>query len=134
MKTKIFVANLLLLTVLFMVSMTDRHRRNDDWAVPDKYVKMKNPYADVKDQEQIGRRHYAVHCKSCHGTKGMGDGPKAGELKTQIPDLTTENFKSQTDGTIYYKTYVGKDEMPAFDKKISAEEDQWLLVNYIKSL
>lgn len=134
MKTKIFVANVLLLSALFMISMKERHRKNDDWVVPDKYVKMKNPFADAKDQEQIGRRLYAVHCKSCHGTKGMGDGPKAGELKTQIPDLTTENFKSQTDGTIYYKTYIGKDEMPAFDKKISAEEDQWLLVNYIKSL
>ena len=82
MKKKIFIANALLLTALFMVGMTEKNQINDDWAVPEKYVKMENPYADTKDQEQIGKRLYAIHCKSCHGTKGKGDSSKAAELKT----------------------------------------------------
>jgi len=134
MKKNIIVWNALFIIALFLGSMTEKIILQDDWSVPDKYEKMKNPYADTKDSDQIGRRLYAVHCKSCHGTKGLGDGPKSGELKTKMPDFTTGDFKSQTDGAIYYKTYIGRDEMPAFDKKISEEEDQWLLVNYIKAL
>lgn len=134
MKKNIIVINLLFLILLFSVSMTEKLTLKDDWPVPDKYVKMTNPYADTKDSEQIGRRLYAVHCKSCHGTKGLGDGPKSAELKTKMPDFTNADFKSQADGAIYYKTYIGRDEMPAFDKKVSEAEDQWLLVNYIKSL
>jgi len=131
---KILIANVLFIIALFMVSMTEKYSLNDDWPVPDKYVKMENPYAGAKDTEQIGRRLYAVHCKSCHGTKGLGDGPKSAELKSEMPDFTSQAFKSQPDGAIYYKTFVGRDEMPAFDKKISEAEDQWMLVNYIKSL
>ncbi|MBR9998216.1 MAG: cytochrome c [Cyclobacteriaceae bacterium] len=134
MRKKIMIANVLFLSAVFTISMTGKHSLTDDWAVPEKYTKMKNPYAEAKDSEQIGKRLYAVHCKSCHGTKGLGDGSKAAELKTKMPDFTATEFKSQTDGVLYYKTYIGKDEMPAFDKKISEAEDQWLLVNYIKSL
>jgi mono/diheme cytochrome c family protein len=131
---KIIIANVLFFSALLLVSMSEKHVLNDGWNVPEKYVKMKNPFAETKDTEQIGKRLYAVHCKSCHGTKGKGDGPKAAELKTKMPEFTTAEFKSQADGVIYYKTYIGKDEMPAFDKKINEAEDQWLLVNYIKSL
>lgn len=134
MRKNIVIANLIFLIALFMVSMTENHAITDEWNVPEKYMKMKNPFAETKDTEQTGKRLYAVHCKSCHGTKGLGDGPKAGELKSEMPNFTDPDFKSQADGVIYYKTYIGKDEMPAFDKKISEPEDQWLLVNYIKSL
>lgn len=134
MKKNIIAINMLFLILLFSVSMTEKLTLKDDWPVPDKYTKMENPYSDTKDSEQIGRRLYAVHCKSCHGSKGLGDGPKSAELKTKVPNFTTSEFKSQPDGAIYYKTFVGRDEMPAFDKKISDAEDQWMLVNYIKSL
>lgn len=134
MKKNILVINALFIVLLFTISMTEKLTIKDDWPVPDKYVKMENPYADAKDSDQIGRTLYAQQCRSCHGTKGKGDGAKAATLKTEMPDFTSSEFKSQSDGAIYYKTYFGRDEMPAFDKKISNTEDQWLLVNYIKSL
>ncbi len=133
MKKNFFIVNAIFLIALFSLSMTKKTSQ-DDWTVPDKYMKMKNPYADAKDSEQIGKRLYAVHCKSCHGTKGLGDGSKSAELKTKMPNFTSSEFKSQVDGAIYFKTFLGRDEMPAFDKKISDAEDQWMLVNYIKSL
>jgi hypothetical protein len=49
-------------------------------------------------------------------------------------DFTDDSFKNQTDGALYYKTYFGRDDMPSFDKKITAEEDKWLVINYIKNL
>jgi mono/diheme cytochrome c family protein len=36
-----------------------------------------------------GSEMYHSYCASCHGTKGLGDGPVAPHLKTAIPDLTT---------------------------------------------
>ena len=32
---------------------------------------------------------YQIHCASCHGTGGKGDGPAAEALKHVPPDLTT---------------------------------------------
>jgi mono/diheme cytochrome c family protein len=132
---RIIVLNVLFLfaTVLFM-SLSKISLQDDPWQVPSKYMKMKNPYADVQDTEQIGKELYMVHCKSCHGSKGKGDGKKANTLETLVPDITTSDFKSQTDGQLYYKTYIGKDDMPGFEKKIKDNEDQWLLINYLKNL
>jgi mono/diheme cytochrome c family protein len=103
------------------------------WEAPAKYQKMKNPELKNADSDQIGRILYSKHCKSCHGSKGKGDGKKSASLDTKTPDFTKESFKNQTDGTLYYKTFIGRDDMPSFKKKITDTEEQWLIVNYIKS-
>lgn len=128
---------ILLATAIFgllLLTSISKLRSSDDWDVPSKYKNMKNPYANSADKEQIGRRTYAIQCKSCHGSKGKGDGTKAAQLDTKVPDLTSDSFKAQTDGEIYYKTVFGKGDMPGFNEKIKNEEDRWLLVNYLKSL
>ena len=134
MKKNILLINTVLIAALVSFSVTNKTQKSDDWQVPSKYTKMKNPYADVKDSDQIGRELYAVHCKSCHGKKGLGDGSKSKELETKVPDITTSEFKAQADGDIYYKTFIGREDMPGFEKKIKDEEDRWLLVNYCKQL
>lgn len=133
MKTLVTIA-LSLFLIVALGSMAQKVKQDDKWPVPAKYVKMKNPYANAKDSEQIGKRLYAINCRSCHGSKGRGDGTKAAKLKTKVPDLTSSTFKAQTDGSVYYKTVFGKGDMPAFEKKINNEEDRWLLVNYLKNL
>jgi len=35
-----------------------------------------------------GPEMYRAYCASCHGPKGLGDGPVAQHLKTAVPDLT----------------------------------------------
>jgi len=118
-----------------MLSMTlIKSNLQDPWEVPAKYEKMVNPYADAADDERIGRVLYSKHCKSCHGTKGKGDGTKAKSLDTPAGDFTDASFKNQTDGSLYYKTFIGRDDMPSFKKKIADEEEQWLVINYIKGL
>ncbi|WP_299161226.1 c-type cytochrome [uncultured Eudoraea sp.] len=118
--------------LLSMTTFTSNDQ--EKWDVPAKYQKMVNPYADAADDENIGRIVYAKHCKSCHGSKGKGDGTKAKSIDTPMGDFTDDSFKNQTDGALYYKTYFGRDDMPSFDKKITAEEDKWLVINYIKNL
>jgi len=106
----------------------------EDWPVPAKYKSMKNPYTDDQDAEKIGKDLFGQHCKSCHGNEGYGDGKKAGELDTEMRDFTSKEVRSQTDGELYYKGTIGRDEMPNFEKKIPSEKDRWLLVNYLRTL
>ena len=105
-----------------------------EWNIPDKYKSMENPYTNAEDDDDIGEDLYERHCASCHGDEGYGDGKKAARLKTPMRDLTLEEVQSQSDGVLYYKSIVGKDEMPNFEKKIRYKKDRWLLVNYIKRL
>ena len=106
----------------------------EDWPVPAKYKSMKNPNANDQDAEKIGKDLYSQHCKSCHGKEGYGDGNKAGELDTEMRDLTTEEVQSQSDGGLYYKSIIGRDEMPSFEKKIPSKKDRWLLINHLRTL
>jgi mono/diheme cytochrome c family protein len=135
MKKQVLLISCLLIGSFLLISMTlNELQQTKPWEVPAKYQKMENPYAKATDDDNIGRILYSKHCKSCHGSKGKGDGNKAESIDTPTPDLTEASFKKQTDGALYYKTFTGRDDMPGFDKKISSGEDQWLLVNYIKSL
>jgi mono/diheme cytochrome c family protein len=36
-----------------------------------------------------GSEMYQSYCATCHGSKGLGDGPAKGSLKNAVPDLTT---------------------------------------------
>jgi mono/diheme cytochrome c family protein len=105
------------------------------WPVPAADKAIKAP-VKLSDQSVIdnGKELWAKHCKSCHGTKGLGDGPKSAALKTKVPSFADAAFKSQTDGEIFYKTSKGRDEMPAYDKKLPDANDRWGLVAYMRSL
>ena len=41
-----------------------------------------------------GGELYASYCAACHGAEGKGDGPVAGNLKREAPDLTTLSQRS----------------------------------------
>ena len=106
----------------------------DPWVVPDVAKNKKNPVASVAQTIATGKALYSTHCKSCHGTKGLGDGPKAAQLKTEAGDFSKVAFQSQTDGSLFYKTSEGRDDMPSFKKKIPDEDDRWSVVNFMRTL
>lgn len=105
------------------------------WTVPDKYKTMKsvNKAGDAAAVAS-GKELWAKHCKSCHGSKGLGDGPKAASLKTTAGDFSSADFQKQSDGVIYYQSFVGRDEMPNFEKKITTEKERWDIVSFIRTL
>ncbi|WP_420321179.1 c-type cytochrome [Flagellimonas sp.] len=105
----------------------------EEWVVPEKYVKMKNP-TDPSVDLDIGKSLYNKHCKSCHGKEGYGDGPKAADMKGDLGDFSSEEYQAQTDGELFYKTSFGKDDMPEYTKKMPDDEDRWLVVNYMRTL
>jgi mono/diheme cytochrome c family protein len=104
------------------------------WNVPTADKNKANPVASNAASIADGKALYGTHCKSCHGTKGKGDGPKAANLKTESGDFSKATFQAQTDGAIFYKTSTGRDDMPKFKAKIPDADDIWSIVNFIRTL
>lgn len=133
-----FLVNLGIITtgvILFIIiSAFNRPPQQKPWAVPDNYKNMKNPVASNPESIAEGKTLYGTHCKSCHGTKGLGDGTKAATLKTEPGDFSKADFQSQTDGALFYKTSEGRDDMPGFKKKVPDAEERWSIVNYMRTL
>lgn len=124
---------LMIFSVISLILLSFSNFEQDEWVVPEKYQKMKNP-TDPDQDTDIGKQLYSKHCQSCHGKTGLGDGKKADEVDGDLGDFSSEEFQSQSDGALFYKSYFGRDDMPNYEKKIPDEEDMWLIVNYIRTL
>jgi mono/diheme cytochrome c family protein len=131
MKTLVFI-----LAVIGITSAGFTFKKFQDkkpWPVPDNYKTMKNPVASDAESIAAGKALWGTHCKSCHGEKVMGDGPKAAQLKTEAGDFSKADTQSQSDGSLFYKTSEGREDMPSFKKKIPDADDRWSLVNYVRT-
>lgn len=137
MKTKIFY---LLFLFVGSIAFTAFNVPQDQkiggaWDIPAKYISMKNPNkAGDADAEKLGKTLYAKHCRSCHGNTGLGDGPKAKNLETFPGDFTSAKFQELKDGELYFMSFIGRDEMPNFEKNIPDEESRWAIISYIRTL
>lgn len=134
-KSVLIISLLSLSALLFAFTPTQ-----SECEVPTKYQKMENPTTPDKENLLVGKTLYKKHCRSCHGNKGFGDGPKTYNLESTIREFGSEDYKNQSDGYKYYKSFVGRDEMPNFEKKITdfcinfPEEDRWFIINYMETL
>lgn len=136
MKKQLLTTLTLLLSGIIMFTVFSGFHsanQNKPWPVPDNYKNMKNPLKSDATVLAEGKALYGTHCKSCHGTKGLGDGPKAAQLKTESGDFSTAEFQSQPDGSIFYKQTEGRDDMPGFKKKIPDADERWSLVIYMRT-
>jgi len=136
MKTPIRLAAFLFTAILFVTTnIAVAQKAGGPWTVPAKYKAMKSTVkAGDASINTVGKETYTKHCKSCHGVKGLGDGSKSASLKTLVPSFADKKFKAQPDGVVYFQSFIGRDEMPNFEKKILDETDRWALVAYIKNL
>ena len=103
------------------------------WTVPEKFVKMINPVKSDDASLKEGKSIWVKHCQSCHGKTGLGDGSKAAQLKTEPGDFSKAEVHKQSDGALFYKISEGRDDMPAFKKKLADEEEIWQVVNYMRT-
>lgn len=124
----------ILIFVLGFSNPQEEQKKGEPWEVPEKYQSMNNTYADDNSLVSVGKSIYMKHCRSCHGNKGLGDGPKAKMLKTFPGDFSSDEFKGQKDGVLYYQSIIGRDEMPNYESKIGDDEDRWALIMYLKTL
>ncbi len=130
MRTTIYLVGIILTSSL-LFSFT--YYQKKPWNIPEKYEKMSNPVKADPESLKTGKALWTKHCQSCHGKTGLGDGTKAAQLDTEVGDLTSADAQNQTDGSLFYKTLEGRDEMPSFKKKIPDEEEIWAIVNYIRT-
>ena len=133
MKRKLTLATLILALCMASVAFTNIQQPKP-WPVPEKNAKMANPVKSDKGSISAGKALWSLHCASCHGKTGLGDGSKAAQLKTQPQDLTTTAMQAQSDGSLFYKISEGREDMPSFKKKISDPDDIWSVVNYMRTL
>lgn len=135
-KSNFLVLSTFVAAVFLLMSfvLPQEQKQPAPWDVPSKYQKMENTFADDASLIKVGKMLYSKHCKSCHGNKGLGDGPKAKQLETFAGDFSSEEFQAQKDGELYYKSFIGREEMPNFEKKVTDDEDRWAIVNYMRSL
>ena len=130
MKKKIPALSLLIIA-FGLFAFVPKNLFPDPWPVPDAYKNKVNPIKGDVPSLATGKTLYNQHCKSCHGTKGKGDGPKAAQLDTDCGDFSKPAFQAQTDGALYYKTEKGRKDMPSYKTKIPDENNMWAVVNYM---
>jgi len=119
--------------VLFAFVTPQDQKAGAPWVIPANYKSMANPQKGKADPDKVGQMLYTKHCKSCHGGSGLGDGPKASSQETKINSFKDAKFQAQTDGQIYFESFMDR-EMKSFEKKIPAAEDRWAVVNYLRTL
>ncbi|MCX6277381.1 MAG: cytochrome c [Bacteroidetes bacterium] len=126
----IIVTAIVAVVFLFGHAASAQQAKAKTWPVPDKDKALK---ASAKADVATGKELWAKHCKSCHGSKGLGDGPKGASLKTFPGDFSSAAFQGSTDGELFFRTDKGRDEMPAYEKKIPDANDRWALVAYMRT-
>lgn len=104
-----------------------------EWKAPARAAKKKNPIPADAASIALGKKLYAKECASCHGAKGLGDGPSAKDLERPAGNLADPKMWKQTDGELYWKTTEGNKPMPNFGQLLS-DEQRWHIVNYLRTL
>ena len=102
------------------------------WDVPANFKAMKNPVAAGEASNKAGLAVYTKNCAMCHGKTGLGDGVKARGLKQFPGDFSKAEYQGQSDGEHFYKSKMGRGEMPKYDGKIP-DNDLWNVVNYMRT-
>jgi mono/diheme cytochrome c family protein len=119
-------------TAAFLAAACWGQESTEEWKVPLRAARKKNPIPADEKSIAAGKVVYVKECLSCHGTKGVGDGPGAKDLTKPPGDLTSAKVQQQTDGAIFYKVTEGRKPMPATDKTLT-DDQRWQVVDYIRT-
>jgi mono/diheme cytochrome c family protein len=126
-----FAGSLLLVFALSLTSMFSYQQK--PWVIDAKYKTMKNPVKADAASIAAGKTLWDKNCAMCHGKTGLGDGVKARTIDTPAGDFSKATYQSMSDGEIFGKTKLGREDMPKYDGKIT-DEDIWNMVNFTRTL
>ncbi len=105
---------------------------------PPEYAGKTNPKGNDPAAAAAGKDLYAINCASCHGEKGLGDGPTAASLDPKPKPLATE-MKALKDDYLFWRISEGG-AFPPFNSampgwKASLNEDQiWQVIAFLHTL
>lgn len=81
------------------------------------------PAASTPDQFAVVRGTYEKECRSCHGPMGQGGPVKLEDgTKLKVPSLREGHALRHDDAEYLKQITKGGDGMPAFDKKLTADQ------------
>ena len=102
------------------------------WEAPASANSLVNPISVNEETLADGALVYKKTCRSCHGRNGDGKGIEAADLSTAVTDFTNPDVFEQSDGSLFWKTAEGRNDMLPLKDDLS-EEEIWSVVNYIKT-
>ena len=126
MKMKTWTHDLLWsIATTVVLSSCGQEPPTETWAPTDHQVPAaiaETPEAETA-QGSSGAALFAVHCASCHGQDGLGNGPGLPPMAPPVVSFATAAFQdSRTDGAIVDTVTNGRGGfMPAFGSRLSAE-------------
>jgi mono/diheme cytochrome c family protein len=95
---------------------------------------LKSPVPSTSDSIARGKRLYQTHgCANCHGA----DGKALIEVVANATDLTDPSVwkNGSSEGLVFRSIRDGAGlAMPPFKTEVTAQEDLWHLVNFVRSL
>jgi high-affinity iron transporter len=83
-----------------------------------------------------GRRLYASSCASCHGARGMGDGPLAAKMSPPPPPLGSADAMRDRSPAIMYRIVsvgVAGTQMQSWSATLTSN-DRWNIIAYLNTL
>lgn len=131
-----FIGGVTLVATCFLFSQTalaQAKPKGKEWKVPEADAKIKSPIQADAAAIQAGKDIWTQQCKSCHGTKGLGDGAKAAKIDIACGDFSAKELQGETDGELYWKTTEGRKPMPSFKDKLTNTE-RWQVTAYSRTL
>lgn len=83
---------------------------------------------------QRGQDRFDIYCSPCHGRLGDGNGMVALRGFRIPPDLDSERLRQVPPGYIFQVISNGYGAMPDYADQITAPEDRWAIVAYVRAL
>jgi mono/diheme cytochrome c family protein len=123
----------LALSLLAGMAQPGKDKSPEPWIAPARAAKKVNPVAPDAKSIELGKRLFERDCVSCHGSKGLGDGPKAGELEYKPASFADVSIWDQSDGAFFWKITEGRAPMPS-EKTLMSEDERWHVINYMRTL
>ena len=106
-------------------------------SVPSDLRGRRNPLPVTPEILSEGRDHFADHCATCHGNDGKGQTAMGQKFYPRVPDMTSEDTQSQSDGELFatIENGIRLTAMPAFGNGTAeSARGSWALVHFIRHL
>lgn len=92
-----------------------------------------NPIPADQVSLQRGEILYEIHCRTCHGENGYGDGPLAQYFERTPENLTSTQITDEFDGAVFLTIRNGFGQMPSLAENLTPRET-WDVVNFVHTL
>jgi mono/diheme cytochrome c family protein len=105
---------------------------------PADYAGKTNPYAGDQAAIDAGTTLYTQNCESCHGPKGLGDGPAGAALDPHPGNLQNAS-KDASEAYLFWivnegGAAAGRSPSMASYKGVLSEDEIWQVLAYVKTL